>query len=100
MMFPRPEKPERGTAEAKRYMGKVAQLSCVICARHPVQLHHPIMGRFAQRRSSDLDVIPLCQKHHDDLHNRPALWADRFGQDCEYSTVVRMQVAELDRRTI
>ena len=72
MFFPKPEKPIRGTVACRNHMGLVAQLPCVCCGISPVQVHHCIHGRHAQRRSSDFDTIPLCSAHHrqaaDGLH--------------------------------
>lgn len=34
-----------------------------------VQAHHSTVGRAYSRRSTDLDAMPLCERHHHDLHN-------------------------------
>jgi hypothetical protein len=73
-------------------MEKVAELPCVCCGLQPVVLHHPIMGRFAQRKASDFDVIPLCPKHHAELHDKPLQWRDKYGYDRDYVVVVRAWV--------
>lgn len=100
MIFPKPDKPERGTCRAKRYMGLVSQLPCVCCGAMPVVLHHPIHGRFAQRKSSDLDVIPLCPAHHDMLHKSPYAWRSEYGDDVDYIASTRDAVAGIERNTI
>lgn len=94
MMFPKPPRPERGTAAASRHMAAVAQLPCVCCYREPVVVHHVIHGRFAQRRASDFDTIPLCPEHHDELHLRPRAWRDRWGPDHGFLDQVKASISE------
>jgi hypothetical protein len=100
MMFPKPAKPTRGTAEARRYMDAVAQLPCVCCRRYAVQAHHVIHGRFARRKASDIDTIPLCHEHHDELHMHPDRWRNRYGLDTDYLGATRLAVDQLRNRTI
>jgi hypothetical protein len=100
MMFPKPDKPIRGTAECGRYIGRVKQLPCVSCNRYGVEAHHPIMGRFAQRKSSDLDVIPLCEPCHRNLHLSPATWRLHFGADTDHVEPTRKAVEQIQHRTI
>lgn len=99
---PKPERPIRGTAEAKRWMSLVAQLGCILpgCGVHPVQLHHVAHGRFSQSRSSDLSVLPLCPKHHQFRTDHGETWAQMYGFDHEYLSEVKRQVEALDARTI
>lgn len=85
---PKPAKPVRDRA----HMERVAELPCVICGAHPVQVHHVIHGRVAQRRSSDLETIPLCFDCHADLHAHPAAWKRRHGEDNTYLYKVRQQL--------
>jgi hypothetical protein len=100
LAFPKPQKPVRGTAAARHYMDCVVQLPCVCCNRYGVQLHHPIHGRFAQRKASDLDVIPLCKPHHDELHLMPKWWQAKYGQDTDYIKPTHKAVERLKRNTI
>lgn len=57
-MGPKPEKPVNGTAACKRHMAAVAALPCLVCGRHPVEVHHEGKPR------SDMRVLPLCPEHH------------------------------------
>jgi hypothetical protein len=77
MMYPRPpkRKPDRA------HLARVAELPCVICGRHPVQVHHCIHGRYSQRKADDRETIPLCREHHDELHAGKASWAEKYGPD-------------------
>ena len=50
-------------------MSAVAELGCAVCRRMgcagtPAELHHKRAGTGAGRRSSHMDVIPLCPEHH------------------------------------
>lgn len=57
------------TTAAKRHMGKVAEVGCILC-RHlgfgetPAQVHHLKEECGAGQRQSDFLTIPLCQPHH------------------------------------
>jgi hypothetical protein len=97
---PKPAKPVRGTAAAKRYMDLVAQLACVCCGRFGVQVHHVTMGRFSQRRAGDFDTIPLCKTHHDELHLLPRWWRAKYGLDTDYIESTREAVEQIKRNTI
>ena len=51
--------------KAKRHMGRVAELGCILCAElglgpSPAEVHH--IGDSAER--SDFLVIGLCPEHH------------------------------------
>jgi hypothetical protein len=72
--------------EAKRVRDKehllhVAAQPCVLCSARPAEAHHI---RFAQpralgRKVSDEFTVPLCRKHHRDVHrsgNEAAWWHD------------------------
>jgi hypothetical protein len=53
----------------KQHMSAVAELGCAVCRRMgyqgtPAELHHKRAGTGAGRRSSHMDVIPLCPEHH------------------------------------
>jgi hypothetical protein len=100
LAFPKPEKPARGTTECARYMADVARLPCVVCRRFVVQVHHPISGRYSQRRAPDTDTIPLCWEHHEELHRHPARWRAQFGADTDYIERTRRAVEQLRANTI
>lgn len=94
LAFPKPPKPTR----SRSHMGLVAQLACVCCGAHPVEVHHIIHGRFAQRRASDTETIPLCHPHHTQLHHEPRAWKALYGQDWQYLPQVQWQVEALKGR--
>ena len=50
-------------------MSRVAELGCLVCRRMGyegtfAELHHKRAGTGAGRRSSHMEVIPLCPEHH------------------------------------
>jgi hypothetical protein len=59
----------------------VAAQPCILCSAQPTEAHHI---RFAQpralgRKVSDEFTVPLCRKHHRDVHysgNEAAWWHD------------------------
>ena len=90
----KPPKPERGTAAAKRHMGRVKQLPCVICHRPgPSDAHHVFHGRYGSARASDFETIPLCKEHHQSgpeaIHNAKETWERTHGPDWGYLPLVR-----------
>lgn len=80
------------------YLSRVRELPCCICEafgepqRSPTQAHHPIHGRFSQRRTPDRMAIPLCEGHHQGqfdttkiaLHREPEAWREAYGEDHEW----------------
>lgn len=72
------------TAASRRYMGRVAQLPCVVCGAEPVEVHHKL-GAGMGLRASDYETIPLCSTHHRNgpkgvaIHSGTKTWEDNFG---------------------
>jgi hypothetical protein len=57
------------TLKEKKHMNAVAELGCAVCRRMgypgtPAEIHHKRAGAGAGRRSSHMEVIPLCPEHH------------------------------------
>jgi hypothetical protein len=57
------------TKAEKKHMSLVAELGCMVCLRMgyqgtPAEIHHKRAGTGAGRRSSHMEVIPLCPEHH------------------------------------
>lgn len=97
---PKPTKPVRGTAAARRHLALVAQMTCIICGRSPVHVHHCRDGRFAQTKPSDLDTIPLCPECHDDRHRNPTAWREQHGPDTRYLPLVRETIRIAQESTV
>jgi len=72
--------PKEKRIRDKGHLAFVAGEPCLVCGRRPAQAHHI---RFAQPRALGLKVsdeftVPLCNGHHDSLHNtgdERAWWA-------------------------
>jgi len=82
--------------DERRHMDAVAQLPCVCCGSRPVELHHPICGRYSQRKAPNKHVIPLCHLHHlgaEGIHPRREWWVETYGPDTDYIAVVADQLA-------
>ena len=79
------------------HMGRVAQLPCVICGFHPVDVHHVIHGRYSARKSPDTETIPLCRAHHSELHAGKESWAAKYGPDYGYLPFVRAMIEKTPR---
>ena len=57
------------TTAERKHMSRVAELGCAVCRRMgyegtPAELHHPRALAGGWGRSSHMDVIPLCPRHH------------------------------------
>ena len=77
------------------YLAKVRELPCCICEAFgeyqasPTTAHHPIHGRFSQRKVPDRMAIPLCDGHHQGnfdrskiaVHAEPTKWKRLYGED-------------------
>ena len=64
----------------------------------PTAAHHVIHGRYGQRRTPDIQAIPLCWRHHqgpDGVHTHPAEWKARYGLDVDYIAVTQDRLAHL-----
>lgn len=87
----------------REYIGFVKQLPCVICqafgepyGQAPSDAHHPICGRYSQRKAPDHTAIPLCKGHHQTgengklaIHRGKESWAEKYGADTDYVEVTQ-----------
>jgi hypothetical protein len=55
---------------SKRHLAFVASQPCLICKTNPCDAHHVKIAqpRALGRKVSDEYTVPLCRKHHQDLH--------------------------------
>ena len=93
------------------YLAAVRELPCVICTEwgmpqlSETTAHHPIHGRFSQRRVPDEMAIPLCDGHHQGLwdaskialHKEPSKWRRMYGEDHEFTAPTQDKLAHLLR---
>lgn len=96
MMHPKPARPERDPA----YLALVRDLNCACCGGWPVEVHHPISGRYSQRKAPDRDAIPLCRIHHQMRHDHPDLWTSIYGPEDALIEPTRAAVERLRANTI
>ena len=54
---------KKATKQERAYMGRVAELGCVICGGIP-EIHHNTKNRGYGAKSSNYDIIGLCPHHH------------------------------------
>lgn len=57
---------------SRAHMAWLATMPCTICDRKPVQVHHLTSSPEPKARglkAGDLWCVPLCVRHHSDLHN-------------------------------
>ena len=80
------------------YLARVRELPCIICQEYgmrqtsPTAAHHPIMGRYGNRKVPDCMAIPLCEGHHQGLfdttkvavHREPERWQRLYGKDTDW----------------
>ena len=77
------KKKQYKSKQEKLHMSKVAALGCIICGMSLVHLHHiRYAGLGMGRRSSNYEVIPLCQFHHQgsfSVHATPKAFEEKYG---------------------
>tara|TARA_Y100000004_G_C8927702_1_gene418377 strand:+ start:1064 stop:1384 length:321 start_codon:yes stop_codon:yes gene_type:complete len=60
--------------ENKEHLLFVSTFPCMVCGAYPVQVHHLLKPRDGKRgwglKAGDNNVVPLCQKHHAELHTK------------------------------
>lgn len=92
-------KPTRAKADPA-YLALVRQVACVCCGRFPSEAHHPISGRYSQRKAPDRDAIALCGDHHRYRHAEPASFRALFGPEERLTAMTRAAVARIKANTI
>jgi len=53
----------KATKQERAYMGRVAELGCIICGGIP-EIHHNTKNRGYGAKSSNYDIMGLCPHHH------------------------------------
>jgi len=94
------KRPKKPTIEESAYMRDVKSLPCAICGKAGASdAHHCFSQRFGQRKSSHMQVIPLCKIHHqvglNAIHNNKKKWESLYGFDFEYIPETLEAVEEL-----
>jgi len=59
----------KASSEEREHMARVKRLPCCVCLPEeqssPTEVHHITEG---SRRLGDFYVLPLCRKHHENVH--------------------------------
>lgn len=61
--------------DAPQHLAYLRTLQCCVPATFPwlcsgpIEAHHSTLGRGLSQKSSDLDAMPICSKHHAELHS-------------------------------
>jgi len=76
----------RSTKAERDYMGRVAELGCVVC-QMPANVHHKTGGTGMGQRAGNYDTFPLCGRHHQHgghgiaLHAGIKTWEESYGTE-------------------
>lgn len=87
-------KPVNGTAKGRKHMGRVKQLSCVICGHPPPSEAHHCRSNGTAR--DDFKTIPLCCACHrgpQGYHTAKETWEATNGPDTDFLPVVADMLA-------
>ena len=101
----------RPNGKDKEYLRDIHKLPCCICEANgevqesPTQAHHTICGRFSMKKTPDRQAIPLCEGHHQGLHDKSKLaihqgkasWVERYGPDTDYILPTQDKISGKDR---
>lgn len=65
-----------------RYLSTIRELPCIICGTSPVHAHHIMTAEPSAMglKTGDNWVVPLCEHHHRQLHergNEDAFWLEQ-----------------------
>ena len=86
---------KRPNAAERAYMGRVADLGCVVC-QQPAQVHH-LTGAGMGLRAAHSEIIPLCMNHHtgnEGIHTiGKRTWQERYGYEREFLELVKEALA-------
>jgi len=86
---------KKATKQERAYMGRVAELGCVICGGIP-EIHHNTKNRGYGAKSSNYDIMPLCVRHHrgeEGIHHIGVkTWEAKFGDQDDLVKQVKLRV--------
>ena len=85
----------KATKQERAYMGRVAELGCLICGGIP-EIHHNTKNRGYGTKSSNYDIMPLCPDHHRGEeginHIGVKTWEDKYGDQDDLVKRVRLRI--------
>lgn len=69
MPYNRPPEQRRPREYSPPYLDHVRRQPCCLCGDDAhVEAHHPRFGVGMAEKASDKDAVPLCGRHHRELH--------------------------------
>ena len=72
---------KRKTWRSRRYLDWVKSQPCCVCGAPADDPHHLTgIGKLGGMgtKAPDWAVMPVCRRHHDELHRDPNLWPDQW----------------------
>ncbi len=86
---------KKANKQERAYMGRVAELGCLICGGIP-EIHHNTKNRGYGAKSSNYDIMPLCVRHHrgeEGIHHIGVkTWQEKFGDQDDLVKRVRLRI--------
>jgi len=86
---------KKATKQERAYMGRVAELGCVICGGIP-EIHHNTKNRGYGAKSSNYDIIPLAVRFHrgeEGIHHIGVkTWEAKYGDQDDLVKEVKLKV--------
>ena len=81
--------------QERAYMGRVAELGCVICGGIP-EIHHNTKNRGYGAKSSNYDIIPLAVRFHrgeEGIHHIGVkTWEDKYSDQDDLVKQVKLRL--------
>jgi hypothetical protein len=86
---------KKASKQERAYMGRVAELGCIICGGIP-EIHHNTKNRGYGAKSSNYDIMPLCVRHHrgeEGIHHIGVkTWEAKYGDQDDLVNQVKLRV--------
>jgi len=86
---------KKANKQERAYMGRVAELGCLICGGIP-EIHHNTKNRGYGAKSSNYDIMPICPDHHrgeEGIHHIGVkTWEDKYGDQDDLVKRVRLRI--------
>lgn len=86
---------KKANKQERAYMGRVAELGCLICGGIP-EIHHNTKNRGYGAKSSNYNIMPLCVRHHrgeEGIHHIGVkTWQEKFGDQDDLVKRVRLRI--------
>jgi hypothetical protein len=82
---------------SKAYLNYVSSLECCGCGAPADEAHHIIaagLGGGIGTKASDLLIMPVCRKCHDDLHRDVKLWEQLLGSQYKHICLTILQAVD------